>query len=161
MKILKSLCLKVLATTKQIVLSEDKPETGNAVRLFYLHQKTNHMTKIIFLLWLLSGKVQVQKDGFGFNDYNDGRLLYTVEVSPTVTRVSAYKGEILNFIRTKSWQDNEDFSDDNGRITEPNKPIGTVEYSHKGKLKSYPLYADGKKRYIIDEYLKVRVYLKK
>ena len=119
------------------------------------------MTKFIFFLWLLSGKVQVQKDGFGFNDFNDGRLLYTVQVSPTVTRINAYKGEILNYIRRKSWQDNENFSDNNGRITEPDKPIGTVEYSHNGKIKSYPLYADGKKRYVIDDYLKVRVYLKK
>ena len=119
------------------------------------------MTKVIFLLWLLSGKVQIEKDGFGFNDYCDGRLLYSVEVSPSIKKNRAYKGEILYFIRTKSWQDNEKFSDDNGRLTEPKKPVGTVYYMSNGKTKSYPLYADGKKRYVIDEYLKVRVYLKK
>lgn len=120
------------------------------------------MTKIIFMLWLLSGKVQVQKDNFGYTDYNDGRILYKVQVSPTIIRTNAYKGEILNFIRTGSWQDNEDFSDTNGRIAEDKQPVDTICYrGTQGDTKLYYVYGEGKKRYVIDEYLKCKIYIKK
>jgi hypothetical protein len=119
------------------------------------------MTKIIFLLWLLSGKVQTQYDTYGYKDFNDGRELYTIEVSETVTRTHAYKGEILNFIRTGVWQDNEDFSDNNGRITEPEMPVDTLYYKYKGVDKAFEVYGKGKKQYIIDDYLKCKVYIYK
>lgn len=119
------------------------------------------MYKIIFLLWLLSGKVQVQKDKFGFNDYNEGRPLYKLVISPSDTQTYLYKGEILNYIRNKKIEINEDLSDINGKPIDPIYAVDTLFYDHKGITKAFPLYADGKRRYVIDEHLKVKVYLKK
>ena len=120
------------------------------------------MTKIIFMLWLLSGKVEKQYDSFGYLDYNDGRILYKVQVSPTIIKTNVYKGEILNFIRTGSWQSNEDFSDTNGRLTESITPTDTLHYTNKqGIVKAFPVYGKGKKQYVIDEYLKCKVYIYK
>jgi len=118
------------------------------------------MTKIILLLWLLSGKVEKQYDSFGYLDYNDGCVLYKVQVSPTIKKTNVYKGEILNFIRTGSWQTNENFSDTNGRLTEDKQPIDTISYRGiQGDIKSFLVYEEGKKRYVIDEHLKCKVYI--
>lgn len=118
------------------------------------------MIKIIFILWMLSGKVKEQPDAFGYINYNDGRKLYTIQVSPTIKRTHAYKGEILNFIRTGAWLNNEEFSDKNGRVTKPELPVDTVCYKNKeGNTKVFLVYGKGKKRYVIDEYLKCKVYI--
>lgn len=118
------------------------------------------MTKIIFFLWLLSGKVEKQHDSFGYLDYDDGRKLYTIQVSPTIKRTNIYKGEILNFIRTGAWVTNGEFSDKNGRLTKTEFPVDTVAYKNKeGNIKEFLVYGKGKKRYVIDEYLKCKVYI--
>ena len=115
------------------------------------------MNKIIFLLWMLSGKVQPQYDNYGFRDYNDGRELYHIGKDSFL-----YKGEVLNYIKTGVLTFNEMYSDKNGRIEEI-QPIDTLYYSISRKdtvLVPFPLYKQGKKLYVIDEYSEQKVYLK-
>jgi hypothetical protein len=134
--------------------------TGNADRLFYLLLKTNHMTKVIFLLWLLSGKVQPQYDAFGVLDMHEGRQLYTMG-----KHTSLYKGEVLNYIRTGVLHANEMYSDVNGKVMDAPIVYDTLTYyiSKKDKTKktTYLLYREGKKKwYVIDPYTERKVYLK-
>ena len=115
------------------------------------------MNKIIFLLWMLSGKVQPQYDNYGFRDYNDGRELYHIGKDSFL-----YKGEVLNYIKTGVLKFDERYSDKNGRIEEI-QPIDTLYYSISRKdtvLVPFPLYKQGKKLYVIDEYSEQKVYLK-
>ena len=112
------------------------------------------MHKIIFLFWLLSGKVQPKLDGNGYQDYNDGRKLYIMGTDSVL-----YKGEILHYIRTKNLVYNEDLSDDNGRI-EPVQAIDTIVMSDNGTDKAFPIYKEKRKHYVIDQYFKTKIYLK-
>ena len=124
---------------------------------FFINLKSNKMHKIIFLLWMLSGKVQPQYDNYGFRDYNDGRELYHIGKDSFL-----YKGEVLNYIKTGVLKFDERYSDKNGRIEEI-QPIDTLYYSISRKdtvLVPFPLYKQGKKLYVIDEYSEQKVYLK-
>lgn len=56
------------------------------------------MYKLIFALWLLSGKVKPM-------DKNDGRTIYTIK-SKGIEH--AYKSEVIQFIKTKHFEYNED-----------------------------------------------------
>jgi hypothetical protein len=115
------------------------------------------MNKIIFLLWLLSGKVCPQYDVFGYRDYGEGRPLYHVGKDSFL-----YKGEVLNYIRTGKLTYNELLSDKTGREEPEIVAFDTIAY---GINKSdtigvdYPLYKKGKRIYCIDPYTKQKIYL--
>jgi hypothetical protein len=121
---------------------------------FFIHPKSNQMAKIIFMLWLLSGKVQHKLDDLGYRDYCDGRPLYIMDNDSLL-----YKGEILNFIRTNKLSYNEDLSDRNGRI-KPINPIDTIVATLDGQEVDYPLYKNKKGVYVIDKTFKTKIYLK-
>jgi hypothetical protein len=112
------------------------------------------MAKIIFLFWLLSGKVQPKFDGNGYRDYNDGRKLYIVGTDSVL-----YKGEVLNYIRTKKLIYNEGLSDKNGRI-KPIQAIDTIVMSDNITDRAFPVYKEKKRLYVIDQYFKTKIYLK-
>lgn len=115
------------------------------------------MTKIIFMLWLLSGKAQYQYDKANFLDYDKGRKLYVVDGN-----VGMYKGEVLNYIRTKQMVYNENFSDKNGRIVAKDESIGTLKMCEKGttETKDFEVFKDRKGTYVIDKYFNTKIYIK-
>lgn len=61
------------------------------------------MQTLIFLLWILSGKVTP-------SEQHEGRQMYNLIVKDRTVEMM-YKGEILNYIATDSIQFNEDFQD--------------------------------------------------
>lgn len=122
---------------------------------FFIHLlNQKQMAKIIFFLWLLSGKVQPKLDKYGYQDYNEGRKLYVMGVDSFL-----YKGEIINYIRTNELVYNEDFSDKNGRL-EIFEPIDTVVMSYNNVDMTFPVFKHKRRHYVIDNYFKTKIYLK-
>ncbi len=118
------------------------------------------MVKIIFMLWMLSGKVQPQYDAFGVKDMHQGRQLFKMG-----KHTSLYKGEILNYIRTGVIYTNEMYSDKNGKVQDAPIVYDTLTYyiskEDHTKENTYLLYRKGKKKwYVIDPYTERRIYLK-
>lgn len=113
------------------------------------------MTKLIFFLWVLTGKVQHKLDAIGYFDYNNGRKLYIMGKDSVL-----YKGEILNYIRTKRLVYNDDISDKNGRIKRA-KAVNTITMKDDDIERDFVVYKEGNKHYVIDPYFKTKIYLKK
>lgn len=62
------------------------------------------LTKLIFAAYLLTGTVSPQ-------DEHEGRITYIIYLQDDTCIEYAYKGEILNWIETGSFQYDEDLED--------------------------------------------------
>jgi hypothetical protein len=107
---------------------------------------------------MLSGKVSYQYAESNYRLYDKGRNMYSF-----AGKTNLYKGEVLNYIRNKQLIYNENFSDKTGKLIDPQVAVDTllITDNETSKEKKVPLYKEGKKYYIIEDYMDTRVYMKR